>query len=259
MILFDGQWLCGRWHSSISLFGITVAEITAINQAGATMLCNNQASPQLPVSYSAPLALRQKADIRVHGARRFATELVGPDSPQRGELEQFVRHVFRQAYGASIRHFMPELMSLRDEAGKLLAVCGLRKADAGPLFLETYLDDRVESVIADKTLGEVSRGDIVEIGNLAVAEPGIAPQLLASVSMYLHGTDTQWAVFTAIPVLRNSLSRLNVQLEVLADADLGKIREAERPLWGSYYDKRPQVMAVRRTSRPDSSHRSLVA
>jgi hypothetical protein len=223
------------------------------------MLCNNQVITHFPVAYSGPLALRQKADVRVHGARRFVTALSDPDSPDRHELEQFVRHVFHQAYGASIRHFMPELMSLRDEDGRLMAVCGLRKADAGPLFLETYLDDQVESVIAAKTQDEVSRGDIVEIGNLAVAEPGIAPQLLASISMYLHGTDTQWAVFTAIPVLRNSLSRLNMQLEVLADADLEKIREAERPLWGSYYDKNPQVMAVRRAVRPDSSHRSLVA
>ena len=109
----------------------------------------------------------------------------------------------------------------------------------------------VETLIAERAEHEVTREEIVEIGNLAVAEPGIAPHLLASVSRYLHGTGTQWAVFTAIPVLRNSLTRLNMQLEVLADARLDCIVPEERPEWGRYYDQNPQVMAVRRASRPD--------
>jgi hypothetical protein len=216
------------------------------------MLCANPLVTQLPQPHAAltPEATRPEADIRVHGSPRYVTELHGPDAIERHELEQFIRHVFHRAYGASIRHFMPQLMSLRDAGGKLLAVCGLRNADAGPLFLETSLDAPVESVIAERTRNEVARGDIVEIGNLAVAEPGIAPHLLASVSCYLHGTDAEWAVFTAIPVLRNSLSRLNMQLEVLAGAGLERIPPQERPEWGSYYDKNPQVMAVRRACRP---------
>lgn len=217
------------------------------------MLCANQiVAPLSEVHTShAPEVSRQEADICVHGSPRYATQLCGPDAPERAELERFIRQVFHRAYGASIRQFMPQLMSLRDAGGRLLAVCGLRNAASGRLFLETYLDAPVENVISERTRDEVLRGDIVEIGNLAVAEPGIAPHLLASVSGYLHGTDTRWAVFTAIPVLRNSLARLNMPLEVLADASLQRIVPAERPEWGSYYDKNPQVMAVRRASRPD--------
>lgn len=216
------------------------------------MLCAHpiaQSVAELPLAKVEPVA--HAAEIHAHGSPRYVTALCGPDAPERAELEQFIRVVFRRAYGASIRHFMPQLMSLRDSAGRLLAVCGLRNASAEALFLETYLDAPVEALIADRAAQEVAREDIVEVGNLAVAEPGIAPHLLASVSRYLHGTDTQWAVFTAIPVLRNSLSRLNMQLEVLADARLDRIVPVERPEWGSYYDKNPQVMAVRRASRPD--------
>lgn len=216
------------------------------------MLCANQiVAPRSAVEVAHTEALRLEADIRVHGSPRYTTQLCGPDAPERAELELFIRNVFLRAYGASIKHFLPQLMSLRDAGGRLLAVCGLRNADHGALFLETYLDAPVEHVIADRTRHGVERNDIVEIGNLAVAEPGIAPHLLASVSHYLHGTGTQWAVFTAIPVLRNSLTRLNMQLEVLADASLQRIAPEERPEWGSYYDKNPQVMAVRRASRPD--------
>jgi hypothetical protein len=198
-----------------------------------------------------PLALPAAAEIHVHGSHRFVATLCGPGAAERAELERFIQDVFRRAHGATIRHFMPQLMSLRDHGGKLLAVCGLRNAGDAELFLETYLDAPVETLIAQRAGQEVARTDIVEIGNLAVAEPGIAPHLLASVSHYLHGTDTQWAVFTAIPMLRNSLTRLNMQLEVLADASLERIVPHERPEWGRYYDQNPQVMAVRRASRPD--------
>lgn len=194
---------------------------------------------------------RLEAEIHTHGSPRYMAALCGPEAPERAELEQFIRVVFRHAYGASIRHFMPQLMSLRDASGRLLAVCGLRNAGTDALFLETYLDAPVETLIAERAQQDVLRHDIVEVGNLAVAEPGIAPHLLASVSRYLHGTGTQWAVFTAIPVLRNSLTRLNMQLEILAEASLERIVPEERPEWGTYYDKNPQVMAVRRASRPD--------
>lgn len=202
---------------------------------------------------------RQKADVRAYGAPRFVTELCGPDAPRRAELEAFIRQVFRRAHGATIRHFMPQLMSLRDASGQLLAVCGLRNAADGALFLETYLDAPVEQLISAKAEEDIGREAIVEIGNLAVAEPGMAPVLLAGVSKYLHDTGTQWAVFTAIPMLKNSLARLNMQLETLGQASIEQIAPDQRAEWGSYYDKQPQVMAVRRAARPHSVQRSMAA
>ena len=202
---------------------------------------------------------RQKADVQAYGAPRFVTQLCGPDAPQRAELEAFIREVFRRAHGATIRHFMPQLMSLRDAGGQLLAVCGLRNAADGRLFLETYLDAPVERLISARASEDIARENIVEIGNLAVAEPGMAPVLLASVSKYLHDTGTQWAVFTAIPMLKNALARLNMQLETLGQASIEHIPAEQRPEWGSYYDKQPQVMAVRRAARPHGVQRSMAA
>jgi hypothetical protein len=212
------------------------------------MLCARQLIPQLPGMV--PEMVRRDAEIHIHGDLNVTTRLSGPDAPERQELEQFIRNVFHRAYGASIKHFMPQLMSLRDGAGNLQAVCGLRNAGDDALFLESYLDAPVENVISDRIGNEVARGDIVEIGNLAVAEPGTVRQLLASVSAYLHGTNTQWAVFTAIPALRNSMLKLNMPLEALGIADINKIEASERPNWGSYYDKTPQVMALKRIEPP---------
>lgn len=215
------------------------------------MLCANPIV--YPVADTAEPFFQTPRDAQVcaHGSPRYLAQLCGPDAPERAELEQFVREVFKRAYGACIRHFMPQLMSLRDTEGQLLAVCGLRNAGDATLFLETYLDKPVEQALSERVRVHVGRRAIVEVGNLAVAEPGVAPHLLASVSAYLHSTHASWAVFTAIPVLRNSLARLNMAMEVLADATLQHIQPEERDSWGSYYDKRPQVMAVRRVSRPN--------
>jgi Thermostable hemolysin len=231
------------------------------NFSGIMMLCANQLVSQFPDQNSGyvPEVVRRDADIHIHGDRHVTTQLSGPDAPERQELEQFIRNVFHRAYGANIKQFMPQLMSLRDGTGNLLAVCGLRNAGDDALFLESYLDAPVEEAISDRIRNEVARDDIVEIGNLAVAEPGVVRQLLASVSAYLHRTNTQWAVFTAIPVLRNSMIKLNMPLEILASADISRIEVAERPSWGSYYDKNPQVMALKRVAPPVKTLRDMAA
>jgi len=76
--------------------------------------------------------------------------------------------------------------------------------------------------------------------------PATARSLLASVSVYLHSTNSQWAVFTGIPALRNSLTKLNMRLEKLGEAKITSLPEPERAAWGSYYAENPQVMAIRR-------------
>jgi hypothetical protein len=178
--------------------------------------------------------------------RRLTTRLTSAHMPGRESLERFIHTVFRRAYGANISHFMPTLLSLHDQDERVLAVCGLRRAGSGPLFLENYLPDPVEAVLTTRIGAAVARDSIVEIGNLAVTELGLARSLLRVVIRHLLATDAEWAVFTAIPALRNSLGKLNVQLEVLCDASLDQVPGAEQPDWGRYYDQQPQVMAVRR-------------
>jgi len=190
--------------------------------------------------------------VFVHGAREMTTKFSDANAPGRELLEGFIRKVFKRAYGAEIRHFLPRLMSLSDRESGLLAVCGLRQASAGPLFLEHYMDQPVESLLSERVGSEIARDAIVEVGNLAVAEPGLARQLLAGVIDHLHGTAAQWAVFTGIPSLRNSLTKLNVQIEVLCEATPDRLPETEQADWGTYYDQKPQVMAVRRM--PQFSH-----
>ncbi|CAG0979890.1 hypothetical protein MTYP_01700 [Methylophilaceae bacterium] len=196
---------------------------------------------------------RTMAQVRLHSAENVHTAVSGPEADDRRELEQFIHRIFREAYGADVQEFMPQLMSLRNTRGELLAVCGLRHAENTSLFLERYLQSPVEAVIAEKSGRQVARADIIEVGNLAVAYPGTARSLLASISIYLHGTSTAWAVFTGIPALRNALSKLNMHLLPLGFARLAHLPENEQAAWGRYYDEKPQVMAVQRLQPPCSA------
>ncbi len=179
----------------------------------------------------------------------YTVRFAKPDAADRAELEQFIADIFSQAYGAKIKRFMPYLMSLRDPDDKLMAVCGLRSAAIEAPFLETYLDRPIEEVLAEHAGVPVERGDIVEIGNFSVAELGMARDLITAINDQLHATSKQWAVFTAVPVLRNAFLKLNMKLEILCDASKDRLPAEEQAEWGSYYEQKPQVMAIRRIER----------
>lgn len=200
-------------------------------------------TPNLPLLV--PQA-KQKASVHLHAAPPVVTAISEHGSSDRQELEGFISAKFERAHNAKITHFMPKLMSVRDASGKLLAACGLRHADQTELFLETYLDAPVEALLSQHSNTKVSREAILEVGNFAVAEPVNVRSLLASISLYLHSTDSEYAVFTGISTLRNSLTKLNIPLQLLGEAHINRISEAERAAWGTYYNERPQVMAIRR-------------
>ena len=66
----------------------------------------------------------------------------------RTEVERFIHGVYRERYGARVQHYAPILVSLRNELGEMIAAAGYRVADTAPLFLERYLPQPVESLLA---------------------------------------------------------------------------------------------------------------
>lgn len=170
--------------------------------------------------------------------------LVRDGSPERPEVEDFVRARFAAAYGARLHHFLPDLMSLRDARRALLAVLGMRPAEAGALFLEQYLDHPTERALGHALGRAVARAGLVEVGNLAVAHAGGARWLIAALTAYLKGAGFDWAVFTAVPALRNAFGRMGIELVPLAAADPARLPEAERAQWGRYYETGPVVTAA---------------
>lgn len=167
-----------------------------------------------------------------------------PWGAARQHAEAFVASAFRSAYGADIRQFMPHLMTLRNDAGHLLAVLGLRGHGQVPFFLQQYLDSPVDEVLTASVGRSVDPQRLVEVGNFAVGAAGGGRWLITALTAYLYSAGQEWAVFTCGSELRNAFRRLGVPLHDLCAADPQLLDSDERDRWGSYYAQQPRVMAA---------------
>lgn len=185
---------------------------------------------------------RRRRSIEVPSLVRLEGE--GPLTLRRAEAESFVRSAFLAAYDARVDHFLPTLMALHSDAGRLLAVLGLRAPGPGPLYLEQYLDRPVDQVLSAVAGCPVDRGTLVEVGNFAVGAAGGGRWLITALTAYLYAAGRSWTVFTCGPELQNAFRRLGVELIDLGAADPGRLSVDERARWGGYYVQEPRVMAA---------------
>lgn len=166
----------------------------------------------------------------------------GAGSPERPELEAFVRAAFARRHDAAVASFMPTLLSFRDSGGQLRGVIGLRGAEPQPLYLEQYLEQPVEAAIASATRQPVRRAQVVEVGNLAGANCRAAMRMVAALPAYLLAREYRWIAFTATSAVRGILAAFGAPLVELARADGSRVCSgADR--WGRYYDSDPRVLA----------------
>ncbi|MFU2487884.1 thermostable hemolysin [Thauera sp. WH-1] len=173
--------------------------------------------------------------------------LVPADAARRTAVQGFIRERFAAHYQADVRHFMPCLFGLEADDGSLHGAVGCRSAVVQPLFLERYLDEPIEDLIAARAGMTVARADVVEVGNLAARGAGLSRLLIVALTRLLAAEGVRWAGFTGTPALINSFRRLGIALHRLASADpsrLGVDHEQWRAEWGTYYDNRPQVMVA---------------
>jgi hypothetical protein len=182
------------------------------------------------------------ASSHSHLPASVQTSLTG--DMHRRAAESFVHDCFRHHYQAEIQHFLPILMGLCDDNQRLQAVLGFRHACHGEqLFLEYYLNQPVEQVLASRIQAPVDRERLVEVGNLAVTNHGGGRWLITALTAYLSATQAEWAIFTIGPVLQNAFKRMGLELIELAEASRESLPSDEQPLWGNYYEQRPKVMA----------------
>lgn len=160
----------------------------------------------------------------------FATE--------RRAVEDFIRNVYADAYGARINVHYPVLMSLRNEAGDILAALGFRPAAEGDLFLEQYTGAPIDALLGG------AREKIVEIGNLASAGGGASLFLFAAMAAYLAGNGMSHAVVTSTDFLEKRFVKMGLKPERICKADPSMLLHDDED-WGSYYGADPRVLAGR--------------
>lgn len=162
-----------------------------------------------------------------------------PDTPGRAQLEELVRKVFFDTYGADISSFCDCLLGLRDGT-RLLGVVGVRPGHAGPFFLQQYLDEPALDCVQRVTGTTCGGAELVEIGNLAVPAPGASRLLLTGLAAFLHGAGARWMMFTAVAPLIHLLGRAGFRPHQLAAAERERLR-AGADKWGCYYQRSARV------------------
>lgn len=169
-------------------------------------------------------------------------EVLYRDHPDYGTASEFVHENFRRIYGADVHSFMPNFIRVKDRHGATKAVLGYRDAVTEPLYLEKYMDEPIEVVISRYMAMPVQRSEIVEVGNLAEANPGDARMAIIGATSFFHAAGFRWVVFTGVTRLRNAFSRLGLSPKQLLEADPRRLPADEVEQWGSYYDKGDPVI-----------------
>jgi hypothetical protein len=185
---------------------------------------------------SPPERLRAGQD----GAARLT--VYPPGSAGREQVEQFIHRVYKKSYGASVQSYAPVLLSLSDESGQIAAAAGYRIASTGPLFLESYLSQPIESLIHAHAC--VPRGRIAEVGHLSSEQSGAGRRLIKLIGLHLAGLGLQWVSSTLTQELQHVFVRLGIAPIALGAADPARLGP-EAQCWGTYYEHHPVVVAGR--------------
>lgn len=179
---------------------------------------------------------------RLPAARTTLSHVSSRDA-RRGEAESYISGVFARSYGALVASFAPDL-ALLERNGGISAAAGWRGADSGPLYLERYLNEPIESYVSTLAGHPVAREKIVEVGNLAADTRGAGAGMILAMAAHLDALGYEWVVFTATHELIGLFTRLSLPPLAVANADPSRLGEAAGD-WGSYFQTRPVVVAGR--------------
>jgi hypothetical protein len=153
-----------------------------------------------------------------------------------------VREAFFRTHRARITTFMPTLLLLKDATGDLRAVAGCRMAETEKLYLERYLPQPIEAVIAERVTLKVKREQIVEVGNFASGGSRAARRFMALLAYHFLNEGRMWVTFTATAPVRRMLDHVGARCVDLGSAEGACARDGADD-WGRYYTNDPRVMA----------------
>ena len=143
----------------------------------------------------------------------------GPDHENREVAEKAVKQIFSAVYGAEIRDFLPLLLGAQS-GGKIKAMLCLIHAQMSSLFLEQYLPEPIESLVASQQGISLKRSGLVELGNLVSLSPGTSLPLFVVSAYTLHQAGVEWVTFSATPQVEKLLTKLELFPLVIGEATL---------------------------------------
>ncbi|MEX0943781.1 MAG: thermostable hemolysin [Pseudomonadales bacterium] len=155
--------------------------------------------------------------------------------------QNLVAEEYRRHFGSAVSHPLAYSLNLHQD-DELVGCMGFSPALDDTLFLEQYLDEPIESMIAATMRGgaAVFREEIVEIGSFAVRRRQYALPLMIEMAQAMLARGFTTAVCTATGPVAGCLGKLGIAHVRLARADASRIPDANQ--WGSYYALDPVVL-----------------
>lgn len=166
-----------------------------------------------------------------------------PKSPKYNEIKGFIEDVFYRFYRARISVNFPKIMALTNRNDKLISAVGIRNAADNDLFLEQYLDKKIEEILSEITHSKVERSEIVEIGSLASNKKNAARCLYVALAAYLKNEGYKYAVMTGTDYLKKYFEKSGLKPIIIVKADRERLKNKEVD-WGTYYESNPKVMML---------------
>lgn len=175
--------------------------------------------------------------------KHFTLRLIDRAHADRPELENYVRAVFYQRFGARPQHLFPWIAELRDHFGIRIGALGLRWGCKSSFFSEVYLEEPADCAIARHFRRPLERSQIMEVGHFAASHAGAGRITIVAMAALTAQLPVAWILGTLNRPIRRSFGRAGVPLVELAEARAKKMG-AEAHCWGRYYESQPKVMAV---------------
>ena len=155
-------------------------------------------------------------------------------------LKARIRGGFGSHFNACISGFMPDLAAYRHVGGSG-GVIGIRGAGGEKLFLESYLDQPVEDVIALVSDAPVHRRHVVEVGQFVIDERAAVGDFFRDLVPFLRSLGYEWVCFTGTRRIRTLLASIGFAGFSIACASRERITDTTDD-WGTYYEHEPEVI-----------------
>ncbi|KQB04707.1 delta-VPH [Vibrio metoecus] len=168
-------------------------------------------------------------------------EVITPMHPRWNEATALVRERYQQAFDAHLTAYMPAYLALLDH-NEMKSVCGFRIAEQESLFLEQYLDQPADEILAQRFACSIPRGKLIEFGHLASFGRGLSAFHFLLIAQQLVAMGFEWCIFTATDPLHALMRRFGLQPTLIAKASSTRIPNASQ-VWGTYYQHSPRILA----------------
>ena len=166
---------------------------------------------------------------------------VASNDALRPKLEAFISSTYKNVFNARLKNYLPNLVAATSASNQIRAAFGYCDAAQGSLFLESYIDKPIESLLSERLGYSIERHKIVEVGNLSITKNTNSVKTMRDIASYLQGLEYEWIVCTATRYLRVLFIKSGSRPMTIAQASRSKVSN-DGTDWGNYYVTTPEIL-----------------